>query len=372
MKILYIGQNGIPAQTTADTDERRVEVLASIMSKQGHGVLVGVAKPYTPSHVYRYGNAQLFHLFSSDTPHNSWLYAFTNVLKAWQIRPDVIHFHGWKIAALSPFIALLCRNSTLVWTVSTLPSHSRFWIQIICIAAHFVDAVSTPYRHIQYELLVSMNIRAMYIPDGYSPSKLTDLPSTRWNLRSGQYSVLLSADPEYDAEWILRGYIASRTKKRLVIITRELTPKLAWIHGRYPQAYVLVLHYGRAFTSLLRQSAGVIVGFDPYNENGEQLLQAMDAGIPLILTSNTAYEEIIGPTGPVVASGDHEALKTALNTVFSPSRHAQFQEKVQKRAQHLFTWDRAMEEYLSLYHYPVIRRIPLDSVVPQQHIESPA
>src|SRR3989338_9854872 len=64
MKILFLGQKGIPCITPDDKTgrERRVEALATLLAKKGHRVIVTCARPYTPKSLRKFNGVLLRHL----------------------------------------------------------------------------------------------------------------------------------------------------------------------------------------------------------------------------------------------------------------------------------------------------------------------
>jgi glycosyltransferase involved in cell wall biosynthesis len=367
MKILFIGQNGIPArqdggqaQHSPDRDEHRVERLAWLLSEQAHDVSVVCSKPYTRGYTRRLGAIQLTRsLTLNPEKAGGWLYLLSSLYHVWRKRPDVVHVHGWRIAALIRILSGVSRRPAHVWTISSLPPLPQWLASFVArsLASAF-DAIATPQRFIQYKLMKEYGVLAHYVPDGYEPSPLADIPASHWGLRKGQYCVAITNNPR-DISWIARTYSKLNTRKKLVVVGSNARPDT---RKKYPLLHICEEQGPRALQSLINQSALVIA--TDVEHNPGLLLHAMDKGKPIIAVNNPLNAELLASSAQLIPDLDRDALQASLQAVVA-NRPAQahWGKAAQKRARALFRWDRVQQEYAKLYHYPVIRQVSVDSVI---------
>ncbi len=363
MKILFIGQRGIPAHRThGHSDEERVEELAARLAGAGHAVTVLATKPYGTPTVKNLHGIIVRYVPTFHPQHPGGLVSvIASLAVMWRMNPDVVHMHGWRAAAFVRLAALLCPETTFVWTVTSLPQNNHLLARIISWQArHVFDAIVTPTRELQYHCLNTLNLRTQYIPDGYAVSILEDIPASQWGLRRGQY-VLMDATKLDEITWIAQAYKLTRTKKKLAVLLYEEMPSLKRLQRKYPFLVPIVASSPRARTSLVRQAAAMISATK--QPQSSLLLVAMDAGCPVVAANYPLQQEVLGITGVFAKAGDIEDMARVLNEViFYTMRQKQIGTAAQKRARNHFGWARILEEYLTVYHYPEVKRVPIDSI----------
>ena len=348
MNIIFIGQRGIPAQLGHDT-EKRVENLARLLAQQGHKVTITCENSYSATRLRRFGTMELLYRGS--------FARLRNLMLIWRRQPNVVHIQGWKTALFVRLAAILSPQTTYIWTVSELPAHTLRTKLAIRNAKRLFDAITTPSRQLQYQLLLRHDLRTSYIPDGYSTPVLKDIPAKQWGLRAGQYCVTMATSLA-ELRWVVRAYSQLKTRKKLVTLLPE-SPELRRLQKRHT-FLVSVMPLGeRAQFSLLRQASAVI--FDAASP-AEEILQTMDAKRPVIAVR---HEEVMGTTGSIVKQGDVKGLAEALKAAMSSKKMSASGTKARQRARRHFQWTRIVDEYIALYHYPFVRRVPLDSVLPK-------
>jgi glycosyltransferase involved in cell wall biosynthesis len=274
----------------------------------------------------------------------------------WQWQPDVVHIHGWLTGIIAPYISLFTPRTTYIWTIDTLPEKYNRIIKWAVKNHGVYQAITTPTRQLQYQLLHRYNLRTTYIPDGYIAPSLSPLPAATFNLRKGQYCLAIVSGKEKHG-WIVRAYKSIKgLKKPLVVITDaektgRRTKKIASFNTMT----------GRPLVSLLQQAAVVL--FAEENPNPETVLLAMDASRPVIATTHPIYEETLGVTAQFIKSGDKKALKNSLENLLKNRRvQTAWGKKAAKRAQTFFAWRRSLSEYLIAYYAAIVRRVPIDSL----------
>lgn len=362
MKILFMGQRGIPAhRTDGHADESRVEELAGRLAAGGHAVTVISTKPYGSTVRNLHGIVLRYVPTFHPEKAGGFLPLISSLWVMWRMNPDVVHMHGWRAAAFVRAAALLCPETTFVWTVTSLPESNYFLARFIAWQARSVfDAIVTPTRELQYHCLNTFNLRAQYIPDGYAAPTLADIPASRWGLRRGQY-VVMDANSQDEILWVAQAYKSTNTHKKLAVLLYEEMPTLKRFRRKYPFLVPVVVSSPRARVSLVRQAVALISATK--HAQPALALAAMDAGRPVVAANYPLQQELLGITGMFAKAGDSEDMARVLNEViFYPTRQRQIGSAAQKRARNHFGWARILDEYLTVYHYPEVTRVPIDSI----------
>ncbi len=356
MKILFIGQKGVPAHTYNDSDEKRVEILAGLLAAAGHEVAVTCSASYAKSRFRTFAGAKLIYPYVRNE--SGWLQALTGIVSLWRLRPDVIHVHSWPVALLI-WLAPFLPKATYLWTISSLPRKSSKSVRYLARrAAHAFDVITTPSRYVQYGLFHTYGLIARYLPDGYLTSNLAPIPAAHWNLRKGQYVVAFASDNQ-EAKHLIELHTSSQTKKKMVLVG-------AGPSGKYKPSNrnvkIITDNGERALISLIQHSSAVIVGRSA--KHRAFLLCAMAAGKPILAVNAPLHTEALGAAGILVSALQGEDARAYLQ-LLTTHNHTQKQlaAAAQKRARKHFQWKRLLKEYEQLYHYPQALRIPIDSAI---------
>ena len=98
---------------------------------------------------------------------------------------------------------------------------------------------------------------------------------------------------------------------------------------------------------LLRQTDAVAY---PSLEEGFGLpaLEALACGAPLVTTSGSAMDELVGDAAVLVAPGDVDGLAAALREVLEPARAAALRAAGPSQAAS-FTWEASVEAHVDTY-----------------------
>ncbi|MEX1997674.1 MAG: glycosyltransferase family 4 protein [Candidatus Andersenbacteria bacterium] len=365
MKVIFIGQLGVrvgsPGQKTPR--EERIINLGRALAQRGHRVTVVTTKPYSNPTLRNYYGITFVPKASFDREYpGGWLYVILSLLTLWRQQPDVAHLHGWRTASLAWLAALLSPETTFIWTVDALPQHFPLAARLVARQAGRVcDVMTTPTRTLQYLLLQHYNLRAAYIPDGYTRQLLKDIPlaSLGLGLRKEQYCLLLASEVT-TIRAALRAYATTKSRKKLVIVAE---PTAAWerLINRKSFVHFIGKKYGRQLRTLVRQAACVIATED--TPNLEVLLQAMDSGRSIIAANISLYQELLGVTAQFYRSKRRNELSGLLQaTIKRRSFQRAWGATARQRARHHFTWERVLPEYLAAYRYREVVVVPLDSV----------
>lgn len=362
MKILFLGQLGIPTTFGASgMAENRALRLGSLLSEAGHEVLVTATSPYFPAHIQRSGKMRIIH-WPSFNPQNAggWLYELLTQFSVWKLQPQVVHIQSWRGALLARLGVLLSPHSTFVWTINSLPASSPRMISLLLrFTKGAFDAIVCPTRTLQYQLLMSFGLRTTYVPDGYMQPTLPAIAASTWGLRKEQYAITEVTNAS-SVSHILTAYKATRSQKKLVVLVPEKNSALTRLEKKYSFLQLVISPTPRVKTSLISQAAVVIVA---EQQSQEFALQAMEAGRAIVALNHSLNQELLGTTAQFVEASDEAGLTDILtDLLFYPMKRAAWGKKASHRARAHFLWQRIVEEYVTAYHYPAVKLVPVDSI----------
>ncbi|MEX2055206.1 MAG: glycosyltransferase family 4 protein [Candidatus Andersenbacteria bacterium] len=362
MHILFIGQNGTTdwPHAAPSSPEWRVDRLARSLSQLSHQVAVVATPPFASQRLTHTHNVEIISRPSLNPERpGGWLYLLLSLWTLWRRQPDVVHLQGWRVASMCWLAALLSPETTLVWTIPTLPSrHPRLAKMLAWQAKRIVDAITTPSRTVQYILLQTYHLPTDYIPDGYLAPALKDIPTRHFGVRKDQYVVALGSN-EVALKNVMRALARVATRKKLLVLQPTSSAYQHILRGKKNIEFVGQLQ-GRTLSSLIRQAATVIVADSTVSN--ETLLQAMDSGRKIIAINDTRYQEILGVAGTYVRPGKVLELAAEIKQSIRQRSKGIPSPEAQKRAQAHFTWDRIIPDYLSAYRRALQQPVPLDSL----------
>lgn len=337
MKIIFVGQDGFSGRT---------ETLAAYLAGLGHAVTVFGKAADIPHSMKNFQGIQLRRMRAS------WL----AVLQIWSGRPGAIHVTGWSWAAGLIFCRWLLPETTIIWTLESLPKTWKAWrAALLRRAAKAADSITVPTRAVQWEVLSRTEIRAWYIPDGFHPAQ-ESLPSIRrWKLWRGRYGVTCAASQD-DIGWVAEAWRESGTRKKLVVIGDIPQLTQAFLKGKYP---LLMFRTGGSRVRQALFSGAQLIITPSRDITPDIFFEAMISNRPIISTTQPLQEELYGTTAAYVREGDGAALASLIVSLGGQPQAGKAT-PAQKRAVTFFRWERIFMEYLPLYSQ--LREIvPLDS-----------
>lgn len=343
MHIVFWGQEGLPGLLDREkaSAQRRVETLARHMASQGNSVTLYTRRGRNSSSLNYHGIDVATGLFPRKDA-------------------DVYHIHGWKAGIWGVWIRFWNSGAVLVWTIDEiktpcLPLARRILQRLV--AAHF-DGITTPTRTIQYQLLNEYGLYSQYIPDGYYPPLLQDVPLKAFGLRKAQYVVLLGASVEKIKE-VAQAYTDAGKRRKVVVLQEK---KLLYRHlkRRYRFLEFAGELRGRSALSILRNASVVIM-------NGQEtpmewVLQAMDSGRMIVSSNEPLNQELLGTSAQYFKTGDIGGIASALRNTSNSAEVKKWGRKVALRAQKHLRWQRILPEYESVYQ-AIRKPVYLDSAV---------
>jgi glycosyltransferase involved in cell wall biosynthesis len=310
----------------------------------------------------KYNGVKLVHLpsFLPDKP-GGLLYDFLSVLLIWAKKPDVVHIQGWRAVVMAPLAVVLRPEATFVWTIDSWPqSKETMMRRITRWVEGLFDAITVPSRELQHSMLYNFNVRAMYVPDGYTAIKALSLLLKHYGIRSSGFT-MTTADTAKDVRVIAKAYKKAGGRRKLVVAAEEKGP-----FKRLKREFSF-LHFvgelkGRPLHALIKEAGLVILSGS--NNSLNTVLHTMDSGKAIAAMSDVGYEEVLGVSARVVRKGDVSGLADVIAPFIKDEKtRLAAGRKARKRARAHFTWQRILPEYIELYHYPLLKPVPMDSAV---------
>jgi len=106
MKIFVTGTRGIP--DIPGGVEKHCQELYPLIADQGHEVYVATRTPYVKQKQGQWKNIHLCHIYAPRTKSTEAIvHTFLAVIKAWQIKADIVHIHAVGPGLMVPFAKLL-------------------------------------------------------------------------------------------------------------------------------------------------------------------------------------------------------------------------------------------------------------------------
>lgn len=361
MKILFLGQLGLATTSPATAQQRRLGALAQELARQGHQVTILGTPPYVRRETPNYFGATILTRPSLNPQKpGGWFYVLQGIITLWRQQPHVTHLHGWRAASLIWLMAVLSPETNFIWTIDSLPRRNFRTRLTAWQAQRLCNAITTPTRCLQYEVLQSFKLRTTFIPDGYQADVLRPLPLKPFRLRPSNYTLLLTTNPAVIRK-AARAYRQAKSRKKLAFLSN--TAKSLVRSRRATLLHPVGTPTGRKLRTLLANAAAIIV--PDTTTSLETLLEAMDTSRPIIACNHPLYQETLGVTATFYNPKDPRGLATAIKSVFtSPQKSSALGRAAATRARRHFLWPHIIPEYITLYRYAEVKRVPVDSLQP--------
>lgn len=220
--------------------------------------------------------------------------------------------------------------------------------------------VHTGSRFVADELVQDLGIpadRVHSVINGFTPSA-SGSPEHGRRLVGGRYVVAIGTiEPRKDYVGLVEAmeHVWSRFPDlRLIIVGRR-----GWGADRFESA-VAACSRPRQVAQLgyvadneradLLAGAELLVYPSVYEGFGLPVLEAMDAGVPVVATTAGSIPEVAGPAATLVAPGEPEALAEAVISVLSDDRLRSKLIDMGRERTAMFSWDDFADDMVSLYH----------------------
>ncbi|MFA6106444.1 MAG: glycosyltransferase family 4 protein [Patescibacteria group bacterium] len=367
MKIVFIGQKGIPA--VSGGVEKHVEELSVRLVKLGHEVSVYVRPNYTDPGIKDFKGVNLISLPSVPTKRlDAITHTFFSCLHLifFKRRTDIVHFHSIGPSSLIGLVKIFLPRTKVITTFHTQCYFHKKWSRLDGAylkfgewACHkFADEVIVVSKNLKNYSEKKYGRKVTYIPNGAEikeNSPVTEITSL--GLQKEGYILAVSRLIRHKGvHHLIRAYGRISTDVKLVIVG----------DGFYTDNYVSELKKQAAgnpniiFTG--RQSGAVLDELfsnalffvQPSESEGLSiaLLEAMSFGLP-VLTSDIAENlEAAEGAGYAFKNRDAEDLEKKLEFLLNPANRKAMKargEKNRERIRDHYSWDKIAETTDELY-----------------------
>ena len=365
MKIVMIGQKGIPAQ--GGGIETHVEMISVGLVKAGHEVYVFTRPNYSDKKLKNYKGVNLISLPSIGTKHldaiSHTFLACLNVIFRRDI--DIVHFHGigpssllWLIKIFRPDLPVIATFHCQDYFHGKWGGFARFYLKfgenICCRLANKTIAVSNglkKYAEDKYKKNV------FYIPNGVDIEKKTEakIIKDNWGLKREGYILSTSRLVRHKGiHYLIEAYKQIKTDKKLVIaggdaFTENYVKELRDLAGNNPN----IIFTGNQFGQTIKELYSNAYAFVQASESegmSMSLLEAMAYGLPVLVSDIPENLECIKEAGFVFSNRNVESLKAKLEDVINNKEQAKMVgEQVKARIINYYSQEVIVDELAKVY-----------------------
>lgn len=327
MKIVFIGQKGIPA--ISGGVEKHVEELSTRLVEAGHEIFVYTRPNYTDKNLKKFKGVNLISLPSIPTKHlDAITHTFFACLDAsFRRKADIIHFHSIGPSSLIWLVKLLNPKTPVVATFHTQCYYHKKWGdfakaylkfgEFIC--CRFSDKVITVSEVLKKYVKEKYNREADYISNGASIPEIKPAEEIKkiWGLSKNSYILIVSRLIGHKGvHYLIDAYKKLATDKKLVIVG----------DGSFTDEYVKELKkmaFGNENIIFTGQQSGRILEelfsnaylfVQPSESEGLSiaLLEAMAYSLPVLVSDISENKEAVGEIGFIFKSKDSNDLADKL------------------------------------------------------------
>ncbi|TRZ81279.1 glycosyltransferase [bacterium] len=376
MKIVMIGQKGIP--TKSGGIEKHVEALSVELAKRKHEIIVYTRPHYTNKTLKYYKGVKLISLPSINSKHldaasHSFMVTLHALFKIKNV--DIIHYHGigpslflWIPRIINPKIKVLstfhCQDykhqkwSFFARAILKLGELCSVYLshQTIVVSKHLKKYVKDHYQR-----------KAVYIPNGIypiinqkSPNKSDEESLIWWNLKPKKYILTVNRLVRHKGiHTLIKAYQRLDPKlqqnKKLVIVgdssfTDDYLKELKIMAQNNPNIIFTGQQTGRSLR-ILFQNAYLFVHPSESEGMSLSLLEALDYGIPVLISNIPANLEIAKNYGFVFKNRDYYDLSKKLDLILGlPNKILEKKSALaQKKIAEVYSWKKIVCATEKLY-----------------------
>jgi len=362
VRVFVIGTRGIP--DIPGGIERHCQSLYPPIAQSGVQVWVATRKPYAVVQENFWQNVGLVHLYA---PINKTLetivHTFLGVLKARQLKADVIHFHGIGPALLVPMAKLL--GLTVVMTHHGPDYDRQKWGNFAkkmlrlgeYIGTNLSDEVIVISKVIHQIVKSRCHRQSTIIPNGVP--QVRGAKKTDWlesaGVTPGNYILAVSRFvPEKGLDLLIQAAKDIKTDTALVIVgdadhespySRKLKQEIDRNDKITRTGYLTGIPLDQLF------SHARLFVLPSYHEGLPiALLEAMSYGLSVLVSDIPANLEVELDKNCYFKCGDPEDLKTKIETALSGSGHKAEALRYQELIKRDYNWQTIAQETITIYN----------------------
>lgn len=365
MKIAFIGQKGLPAQTGGV--EKQVEELLLHLVQRGHTVYAYVRRNYAPK-MKSYKGVNLISLpFIRGKNFEAISHTFLAVLDLIFRKVDIIHFQSIGPASLLFILKIFKPKTPIVFTFHCQDYYHKKWGFFARwylrfgenIGCRFADKTLVTSQELTTYTAARYDKNPIYMPSGINQSQniRTKEIKENWGLEKDSYILSASRLVRHKGvHYLIEAFKKSKTDKKLVIAG----------DGAYTDDYVSELHNlaqddkriiftGNQSGDVLKElysNAYLFVQPSEYEGLSMGLLEAMSYGLPCLASDIPANKEAFSSLGFTFENKNIESLYEELNKILSMDEY-QLKESGQllkDRTLKEYNWSKIVDDTLAVYN----------------------
>jgi len=362
MKIIFIGQKGIPAKTGGV--ERYVESLALNLVAQGQEVFAYSRRSYSQD-LKEYKGIKIISLPNLPGKNLEAIsHTFLACLDLMRRKVDVIHFQSIGPSSLIWLARILKPRTPIVFTFHCQDYYHQKWGRLArwylkfgekvgCLFAHKIITIS---KELNRYTLSKYNKQAIYIPNGATAIERTPVQEIRkWGLEEGNYLVSISRLVRHKGiHHLIAAYKQLNTDKKLVIVgegshTDDYVNELHNLAADNPNIIFTGNQTGRTLSELYSNAYAFV---QPAESEGLSiaLLEAMSYGQACLVSDIEANKEALEDTGYVFENKNVADLKDKLEILLANPEQAKiFGQKALERVKKEYNWQDISDQVLAVY-----------------------
>ncbi|MFA5886936.1 MAG: glycosyltransferase family 4 protein [Patescibacteria group bacterium] len=361
MKIVFIGQKGIPAQTGGV--ERYVENLALNLAQQGQEVLVYSRKNYSHD-LTEYKNIKIIPLPNiSGKNFEAISHTFLACLDLIRRPVDIINFQSVGPASLIWLARLLKPRTPIVFTFHCRDYQHKKWGRLArwylyfgekvgCLLANRVVTISQELKKYTFD---TYHKSAVYIPNGATVKERMPVQEIRrWGLEEGNYFVSISRLVRHKGiHHLITAYKKLLTDKKLVIVgdgayTNDYVRELHELAGDDQRIIFTGNQTGRTLAELY-SNAYAFVQASESEGLSIALLEAMSYGLACLASDIEANQEALSGTGCLFKTNDVNDLYLKMKELLTNQELAKLGVASLERVKKEYSWLDIAKKVLGLY-----------------------
>lgn len=365
MKIAFIGQKGIPAQTGGV--EKHVEELLLHLVERGHIVYAYVRRGYAPVEK-EYRGVKLITLpFIKGKKFEAISHTFLGVVDLIFRKVDIIHFQSIGPASLLFILKIFKPRTPIVFTFHCQDYYHQKWGFFARwylrlgenIGCRLADQTLVVSKDLASYVYARYNKIAIYTPSGVtSPMKIESKEITsNWGLEKNSYIFTASRLVKHKGiHYLIEAFKKTKTDKKLVIAGGSA----------YTDDYIKELHElakgdnriiftGNQNGNILKElysNAYLFVQPSEYEGLSVGLLEAMSYSLPCLASNIPANKEALDGLGFIFENKNIDSLYQELNKVLAMDidRIKESGALLKERTLKEYNWSKIVDDTLDVYN----------------------
>ncbi|HPY99605.1 MAG TPA: glycosyltransferase family 4 protein [bacterium] len=363
MKIAFIGQKGIPAQTGGV--EKQVEELLIHLAARGHDIYAYARRGYAQE-ISEYKGVKIIPLpFIKGKNFEAISNTFLAVLHSAFRRFDIIHFQSIGPASLLWLAKLLNPRTPIVFTFHCQDYYHKKWGLFARwylrlgekIGCRLADQTLVTSQELTIYALARYDKGAVYVPSGINPPTLPEVREIRrWGLEKDNYIFIASRLIRHKGiHYVIKAFKNLKTDKKLVIAgegayTDDYVKELKELAGD-DKRIIFVGNQGGALLSELYANAYMFIQSSEYEGLSMGLLEAMSYGLPCLASDIPANLEAMNGLGLSFRNKDVSDLSHKLQYALDNQEIVKAQgQALRERTRQEYNWEKIVDQTIAIYN----------------------